>query len=46
MPAVSGGWASLAPGGFHWHTCGVVKSDDSALCWGLNSNGQTDVPKP
>ena len=42
MPAVSGGWASLTAGG--WQTCGIVKSDDSARCWGRNHYGQTTVP--
>jgi hypothetical protein len=44
VPAVSGGWASLAAGDAH--TCGVVKADDTARCWGANWNGQTTVPKP
>jgi hypothetical protein len=39
VPAVSGGWASLAAGGAH--TCGVAKVDDSVRCWGYNNYGQT-----
>ncbi len=28
----------------HSHTCGIVKADSSARCWGHNNDGQTTVP--
>jgi hypothetical protein len=34
--------SELAAGGYH--TCGIVKSDSSARCWGGNGDGQTTVP--
>jgi hypothetical protein len=44
VPAITGGWKSLAAGWYH--TCGVTKLNSMTLCWGSNNNGQTDVPKP
>ncbi len=42
MPAVTGGWKSLTAG--YYHACGILLADDSAQCWGTNTNGQTTVP--
>jgi hypothetical protein len=44
VPAVTGGWKSLAAGWYH--TCGVTKLNSTTLCWGGNHYGQTTVPKP
>ena len=47
VPAVTGGWKSLAAGCAH--TCGVTKLNSTTLCWGANGRydyGQTTVPKP
>jgi hypothetical protein len=44
VPAVTGGWKSLAAGAYH--TCGVTKLNSTTLCWGSNDYGQTTVPKP
>ena len=35
-------WSELAAG--YGHTCGVVKADSSARCWGRNVEGQTTIP--
>ncbi len=42
MPAVTGGWASLAASAYH--VCGILLADNSARCWGTNSYGQTTLP--
>ncbi len=44
VPAITGGWASLAAGCAH--TCGVTKLNSTTLCWGWNNYGQRTVPKP
>jgi hypothetical protein len=37
VPAISGGWSMLTAG--YAHTCGIVRSNSKALCWGCGSHG-------
>ena len=44
LPPVGGmGFKVKAIATGDWHTCAIMKSDDSVQCWGLNDEGQLGV---